>query len=124
MRHMDQITLGLDPLPKKTRKEIFLEEMNQVVPWDARIGRASQRDYAAHPLPATLVELERSGLYGWCAGKSWQCRHECDCRPAKALNWVAATPLEDTWVNGASVWGFNYDISKSTMTTSTRLLAS
>ena len=31
MLHMDQITLGLDPLPKKTRKEIFLEEMNQVV---------------------------------------------------------------------------------------------
>jgi IS5 family transposase len=30
---MDQITLGLDPLPKKTRKEVFLDEMNQVVPW-------------------------------------------------------------------------------------------
>lgn len=32
---MDQITLGLGPLPKKTRKEVFLEEMNQVVPWAA-----------------------------------------------------------------------------------------
>lgn len=30
---MDQYTLGLDPLPKKTRKEVFLDEMNQVVPW-------------------------------------------------------------------------------------------
>ena len=39
MRHMDQITLGLDPLPKKTRKEIFLEEMNQVVPWEVLVGR-------------------------------------------------------------------------------------
>ena len=28
MRSMDQITLGLDPLPKKTRKEVFLDEMN------------------------------------------------------------------------------------------------
>lgn len=27
---MDQITLGLDPLPKKTRKEVLLDEMNQV----------------------------------------------------------------------------------------------
>lgn len=29
---MDQYPLGLDPLPKKTRKEVFLDEMNQVVP--------------------------------------------------------------------------------------------
>ena len=33
MLGMDQITLVLDPLPKKTRKEVFLDEMNQVVPW-------------------------------------------------------------------------------------------
>ncbi len=32
---MNQITLGLDPLHKKTRKEVFLEEMNKVVPWQA-----------------------------------------------------------------------------------------
>ena len=30
---MDQITLGLDPLPTKTRKEVFLDEMNQMAPW-------------------------------------------------------------------------------------------
>lgn len=29
---MDQFTLGLDPLPKNTRKEVFLDEMNQVGP--------------------------------------------------------------------------------------------
>ena len=29
---MDQFTLGLDPLAKKTRKEVFLDEVNQVVP--------------------------------------------------------------------------------------------
>ncbi len=33
MAGMDQITLGLDPLPKKTRKAVFLDEMNQVVAW-------------------------------------------------------------------------------------------
>jgi len=27
---MDQYTLGLYPLPKKTRKEVFLNEMNQL----------------------------------------------------------------------------------------------
>jgi IS5 family transposase len=30
---MEQITLGFDPLLKKTRKESFLDEMNIVVPW-------------------------------------------------------------------------------------------
>lgn len=35
---MDQMTFGLDPLPKKTRKEVFLEEMNQVVPWGALVA--------------------------------------------------------------------------------------
>ncbi len=30
---MEQTNLGLDSLPKKTRKEVFLEEMNAVVPW-------------------------------------------------------------------------------------------
>jgi len=30
---MNQIALGLDPLPKMTRKEVFLDEMNQVVSW-------------------------------------------------------------------------------------------
>lgn len=29
---MDQFTLGLDPLLKKTHKAFFLDEMNQVVP--------------------------------------------------------------------------------------------
>lgn len=35
---MDQITLGLDSLPKKPRKEIFLEERNQVVPCGALVA--------------------------------------------------------------------------------------
>jgi IS5 family transposase len=33
MQAMNQTTLGFEPLPKKTRKEVFLEEMNQIVPW-------------------------------------------------------------------------------------------
>ena len=35
---MNQITLGLDPLHKKTRKEICLEEMNKVEPWQAWVA--------------------------------------------------------------------------------------
>jgi len=35
---MEQITLGLDPLPKKTRKEVFLEKMNLVVPSAALVA--------------------------------------------------------------------------------------
>src|SRR6218665_1362377 len=45
---MDQITLGLDPLPKKTRKEVFLDEMNQVVPWAALVALIQPHARGAH----------------------------------------------------------------------------
>lgn len=45
---MDQFTLGLDPLPKKTRKEVFLEEMNQVVPWAALVALIAPFARGAH----------------------------------------------------------------------------
>jgi len=45
---MDQITLGLDPLPKKTRKEVFLDEMNQVVPWAALVALIQPYARGAH----------------------------------------------------------------------------
>ena len=45
---MDQITLGLDPLPKKTRKEVFLDEMNQVVPWAALVSLIQPHARGAH----------------------------------------------------------------------------
>ncbi len=48
MRCMDQITLGLDPLPKKTRKEVFLDEMNQVVPWSALVALIQPHARGAH----------------------------------------------------------------------------
>jgi IS5 family transposase len=35
---MTQSNFGFDPVHKKTRKEIFLEEMNRVVPWAALVG--------------------------------------------------------------------------------------
>jgi IS5 family transposase len=76
MASMGQITLGVDPLPKKTRKEVFLDEMNAAVPWAALValvqphvrgtsglGRPAavpDRDDAAHPLPAAAVEPGRS----------------------------------------------------------------
>ncbi|MXN30518.1 IS5 family transposase [Delftia sp. CH05] len=45
---MDQITLGLDPLPKRTRKEVFLDEMNQVVPWAALVALIQPHARGAH----------------------------------------------------------------------------
>ena len=48
MVFMNQITLGLDPLPKKTRKEVFLEEMNQVVPWAALVVLIQAHARGAH----------------------------------------------------------------------------
>ena len=45
---MDQITLGLDPLPKKTRKQVFLEEMNQVVPWAELVALIAPFARGAH----------------------------------------------------------------------------
>ena len=45
---MDQYTLGLDPLPKKTRKEVFLEEMNQVVPWAMLVALITPLARGAH----------------------------------------------------------------------------
>ena len=45
---MDQYTLGLDPLPKKTRKEVFLGEMNQVVPWATLVALIAPFARGAH----------------------------------------------------------------------------
>lgn len=45
---MKQATLGLEPLHKKTRKEIFLEEMNQVVPWAALVALIQPHARGAH----------------------------------------------------------------------------
>ncbi|SIR70941.1 Transposase domain [Pseudacidovorax sp. RU35E] len=45
---MSQIPLGLEPLPKKTRKEVFLEEMNQVVPWAALVALIQPYARGAH----------------------------------------------------------------------------
>ena len=45
---MDQFTLGLDPLPKKTRKEVLLDEMNQVVPWAVLVSLIAPFARGAH----------------------------------------------------------------------------
>ena len=45
---MDQITLGLNPLPKKTRKEVFLDEMNQVVRWTVLVSLIQPHARGAH----------------------------------------------------------------------------
>lgn len=45
---MNKITLGLDPLAKKTRKQIFLDEMDQVVPWAALVAPIEPFARGAH----------------------------------------------------------------------------
>lgn len=81
---------------KRTRREIFLTEMEQVVPWKAlltliephypKMGRPGRQPYsagddAAHPLPAAVICVERPG-----DGRSLV-RHACDaavCRVGRA----------------------------------------
>ena len=48
MRDMKQTTLGLDPLHKKSRKENFLEEMEQVVPWAELVALIAPHARGAH----------------------------------------------------------------------------
>ncbi len=48
MAHMNQTLFGFDPLPKKTRKEVFLEEMNRVVPWPQLVALIAPHARGAH----------------------------------------------------------------------------
>jgi transposase, IS5 family len=45
---MNQEHFAYDPLPKKTRREAFLEEMNQVVPWAGLVGLIQPHARGAH----------------------------------------------------------------------------
>lgn len=45
---MNQISLGLNPLPEKTRKEVFLDEMNQVVPWNELVALVQPHARGTH----------------------------------------------------------------------------
>ena len=45
---MEQFKLSLDPLPTKTRREVFLDEMNQVVPWSALVALFQPHVRGAH----------------------------------------------------------------------------
>ena len=45
---MNQTLLHVDSLPKKTRKEVFPEEMNQVVPWAELISLIAPHARGAH----------------------------------------------------------------------------
>ena len=53
MWDMNQTNFGFDPVHKKTRKEVFLEEMDRVVPWAQLVAlikphaRAHTRRWAA-----------------------------------------------------------------------------
>ena len=45
---MNQEIFAFDPLPKKTRRETFLQEMNEVVPWAALVGLIQPHARGAH----------------------------------------------------------------------------
>ena len=63
---MDQITLGLDPLPKKTRKKVFLEEMHQCVQWGALVALVQPHARGAHQaLGARPAEADVWGDAGY-----------------------------------------------------------
>jgi transposase, IS5 family len=48
MSGMDQTRLDFDPLHKRTRKEVFLDEMDQVVPWDELVALIQPHARGAH----------------------------------------------------------------------------
>ncbi len=70
MGDMDQITLGLDPLPKKTRKEVFLDEMNQFVPWAELVALIQPHARGAHQ---ALAADRRSLPRRCCASTACNC---------------------------------------------------
>lgn len=45
---MEQMAFGLDPLPKKMRKAIFLEEMDRVVLWSVLVSLIKPYARGAH----------------------------------------------------------------------------
>ena len=68
---MNQIPLSLDPLHKKTRKEVFLCDMDKVVPWAARVELIEPYAHGAHqalggrPLFAVQTMLRTHCLQLW-----------------------------------------------------------
>ena len=61
---MDQSTLGLDPLPRKTREEVFLDEMNQVVPWAELVALIQPHARGAHQALGGRPPFARAGPTG------------------------------------------------------------
>lgn len=58
---MNQTNVGFDPVHKKTRKEVFLEEMDRVVPWAQLVALITPHARGAHQAlggrPAFAVEV-------------------------------------------------------------------
>jgi IS5 family transposase len=48
MWDMNQTNFGFDPVHKKTRKEVFLEEMDRVVPWANLVALIKPHTRGAH----------------------------------------------------------------------------
>ena len=71
MAPMDQYPLDLEPLPKQTHKEVFLDEMNQVVPWAALV--ALIRPYAREVRIRRWEDVRRFRLSPCCASTACSC---------------------------------------------------
>ena len=130
---MDQYTLGLGPLPKKTRKEVFLDEMNQVVPWAtlvaviAPFARGSHQALGGRPPfpietmlrihclqlwwnlsdPAMEEELHERPLYRRFAGLGGAARMPDETRPpscASVTCWRSTNWPPRCWQPSTQVW--------------------
>ncbi len=103
---MDQITLGLDPLPKKTRKEVCLDEMNQVVPWAALVSLIQPQARGAHqalvgrpPFPIeTMVRIHCLQLWWNLSDPAMEeeLHERPQCRRFAGLEGAARMPDETT----------------------------
>lgn len=80
---MDQFKLGLEPLPKKTRKEVFLDEMNQVVSWATLVALIAPFARGAHQALGGIEAMLRIHCLRlwWTCGdgamstQSWELTH-------------------------------------------------
>ena len=94
---MVQFTLGLDRLPKKTRKEVFLDEMNQVVPWSALVALIAPFACGAHQdlggrSPFLIETMLRIHCLQLCDPAPW--RTNCTNGPCTGLDGAARMPDE------------------------------
>jgi hypothetical protein len=73
MQDMNQTNFGLDPVPNKTRKKVFLEDLDQEVPWTQLVALITPHVRGAHeplvgrpPLPVEVMLRIHCLQLWWC----------------------------------------------------------